>query len=51
MVSLRDPLDSFFTSVMVLAEDPSLRANRLALLSGIVRLFLRIADFSKLQNA
>jgi glycyl-tRNA synthetase beta chain len=51
MVTLRDPLDKFFSGVMVLAEDPSLRANRLALLSGIVRLFLRIADFSKLQNA
>ncbi len=51
MVSLRDPLDQFFKGVMVMAEDTSLRANRLALLSGIVRLFLRIADFSKLQNA
>lgn len=51
MVTLRDPLDQFFKGVMVMAEDSSLRANRLALLSGIVRLFLRIADFSKLQNA
>jgi len=51
MVALRDPLDRFFENVMVMAEDPALRANRLALLSGIVRMFLRIADFSKLQNA
>ena len=51
MVTLRDPLDQFFKGVMVMAEDSSLRANRLALLSGIVHLFLRIADFSKLQNA
>jgi glycyl-tRNA synthetase beta chain len=51
MVTLRDPLDQFFSGVMVLTEDPSLRANRLALLSGIVQLFLHIADFSKLQNA
>jgi glycyl-tRNA synthetase beta chain len=51
MVTLRDPLDQFFKGVMVMADDSSLRANRLALLSGIVRLFLHIADFSKLQNA
>jgi glycyl-tRNA synthetase beta chain len=50
MVTLRDPLDQFFKGVMVMADDASLRDNRLALLSGIVRLFLRIADFSKLQN-
>jgi glycyl-tRNA synthetase beta chain len=51
MVTLRDPLDQFFNGVMVLAEDQNLRANRLALLAGIVRLFISIADFSKLQNA
>lgn len=51
MVPLRDPLDRFFDGVMVMVEDTSLRSNRLALLSGIVRLFLKVADFSKLQNA
>ncbi|MFA5975505.1 MAG: glycine--tRNA ligase subunit beta [Elusimicrobiota bacterium] len=51
LVCLRDPLDGFFNGVMVMAEDPALRANRLALLGRLVRLFSRIADFSKLQNA
>jgi glycyl-tRNA synthetase beta subunit len=36
---------------MVMADDPALRANRLALIKRLVNLFARIADFSKLQNA
>ncbi len=51
MVPLREPLDGFFNGVMVMAEDPSLRANRLALMDRLVRMFSKIADFSKLQNA
>ncbi len=49
MVPLREPLDGFFTGVMVMAEDPALRANRLALMRRLVGLFSQIADFSKLQ--
>jgi glycyl-tRNA synthetase beta chain len=51
MVGLREPLDAFFGSVMVMAEEPALRTNRLALMGRLVRLFSRIADFTKLQNA
>jgi glycyl-tRNA synthetase beta chain len=51
MVPLREPLDGFFTGVMVMDEDPALRANRLALMRRLVGLFSQIADFSKLQNA
>lgn len=51
LVSLREPLDGFFGGVMVMADDPSLRANRLALMEQLVDMFSRIADFSKLQNA
>lgn len=51
MVPLREPLDGFFSGVMVMAEDPALRANRLALMKRLVGLFTKIADFSKLQNA
>ena len=51
IVPLREPLDAFFTGVMVMAEDPGLRANRLALMQSLVHLFTPIADFSKLQNA
>jgi glycyl-tRNA synthetase beta chain len=45
---LRDPVDSFFDSVMVMDEDPVLRNNRLALLSEMRRLFLHTADLSRL---
>jgi glycyl-tRNA synthetase beta chain len=44
-------LDAFFGAVMVMADDPALRANRLALMQTVVNLFSPIADFSKLQNA
>jgi glycyl-tRNA synthetase beta chain len=46
MAALREPLDRFFTEVMVLAEDPAIRANRVALLAGIAALFLGVADIS-----
>lgn len=49
VVPLREPLDGFFTGVMVMAEEPALRANRLALMKRLVSLFSQIADFSKLQ--
>jgi glycyl-tRNA synthetase beta chain len=51
MAPLREPLDAFFTGVMVMAEDAALRANRLSLMKRLVSEFSRIADFSKLQNA
>ena len=49
IATLRPHVDRFFDSTMVMTEDPSLRANRLALLSGIVHELGRIADFSELQ--
>jgi glycyl-tRNA synthetase beta chain len=45
---MKQPIDSFFDKVMVMVEDEPLRNNRLALLDRIGKLFLRIADFSKL---
>lgn len=48
LASLREPVDSFFDKVMVMAEDARLRDNRLALLNGIYQLFLRAADLSRL---
>ncbi len=48
LASLRAPVDQFFRDVMVMAEDPKLRANRLGLLSSALNLFYRIADISKL---
>jgi glycyl-tRNA synthetase beta subunit len=48
LASLRAPVDRFFTDVLVMAEDPKVRGNRLALLNQTLSLFYRIADISKL---
>ncbi len=48
LASLRDPVDAFFDGVMVNADDPKLRGNRLALLDGLHRLMNRVADLSRL---
>jgi glycyl-tRNA synthetase beta chain len=48
---LRPVVDTFFDKVMVMVEDESLRANRLALLDTIVRSFSTIADFSEIVVA
>jgi glycyl-tRNA synthetase beta chain len=45
---LRDDVDGFFNDVMVNAEDPALRANRLALLGQLHGMMNRVADISKL---
>lgn len=49
MALLQAPLDDFFDTVMVNAEDISLKQNRQALLKQIRLLFLQIADISFLQ--
>ncbi len=49
LAALREPVDRFFDAVMVMAEDPRLRANRLALLNRLRALFLAVADVSRLQ--
>jgi glycyl-tRNA synthetase beta chain len=48
MTQMKKPIDEFFDGVMVMVEDEKIRDNRLALLDEIGKLFLRIADFSKL---
>ena len=50
LAALREPVDSFFDQVMVMAEDRDLRINRLALLQSMNNLFLRVADFSCWQS-
>jgi glycyl-tRNA synthetase beta chain len=47
LVGLAEPVDRFFTDVLVMDEDRSVRANRLALLAGVVTLIRPIADLSK----
>ena len=49
LANLRVPVDSFFDNVMVNAEDPALRQNRLAILNTLQDLFLQVADISVLQ--
>ena len=50
LASLREAVDSFFDQVMVMADDPAVRGNRLALLTRLRALFLRVADISRLQG-
>ena len=49
LANLRALVDSFFDNVMVNAEDPALRQNRLAILNTLQGLFLQVADISVLQ--
>jgi len=48
LAGLRESVDLFFDEVMVMAEDERLRNNRLALLARLRRLFLQLADISRL---
>ncbi len=48
LAALRVPVDAFFESVMVNAEDPALRANRLGLLASLSRAMNQVADISRL---
>jgi glycyl-tRNA synthetase beta chain len=48
MTQMKKPIDEFFEGVMVMVEEETIRNNRLALLDEIGKVFLRIADFSKL---
>ena len=50
LAALRKAVDDFFDSVMVMADDPALRANRLALLNRMRGLFMRAADLSRLPG-
>ena len=50
LAQLRDSVDAFFDQVMVMVEDEATRRNRLHLLAQVARLFLRIADVSRLQG-
>jgi glycyl-tRNA synthetase beta chain len=43
-------VDRFFEEVLVMAEDPGVRANRLALVRRVAALFSDVADFRKLQS-
>jgi len=46
LAKLRAPVDAFFAAVLVMADDPAVRDNRLALLKGVVEAFRGVADLS-----
>jgi glycyl-tRNA synthetase beta chain len=50
LATLREPVDAFFTAVMVNAENPAVRANRLALLARLDGLCRSVADISLLPG-
>ncbi|MEO5697862.1 MAG: glycine--tRNA ligase subunit beta, partial [Burkholderiaceae bacterium] len=50
LAALKGPVDAFFEAVMVNAEDPALRANRLGLLATLHAAMNRIADLSRLAS-
>ena len=50
LASLRAPVDRFFDDVMVNADDPKVRANRLGLLATLHGVMNRVADLSRLSN-
>jgi glycyl-tRNA synthetase beta chain len=48
LVRMKGPIDDFFNAVMVNADDPAVRGNRLSLLKGVDDLFMSFADFSQI---
>ncbi len=49
VAELKPAVDRFFDDVLVMAEEPELRANRLALVGRVANLFAGVADFRKIQ--
>ncbi|MFT5741614.1 MAG: glycyl-tRNA synthetase beta chain [Gammaproteobacteria bacterium] len=50
LAELRPAVDQFFDDVMVMADDPAVKNNRLALLAELMQSFRQVADFSRLQS-
>ena len=48
LAALKTPVDTFFDQVMVNADDPALKANRLGLLATLHQAMNRVADLSRL---
>jgi len=48
LLALKGPLDRFFDNVLVMAPDPALRANRLALCATLHRLYAHAGDLSRI---
>ncbi|MFN8831722.1 MAG: glycine--tRNA ligase subunit beta [Labrys sp. (in: a-proteobacteria)] len=50
LAALRGPVDAFFEAILVNAEDPALRRNRLKLLDSIREATRAVADFSRIEG-
>ncbi len=50
LAALKAPVDRFFDEVMVMAEEPLVRANRLGLLHSLGQLMHSVADIGQLQS-
>ncbi|MGP1613792.1 MAG: glycine--tRNA ligase subunit beta [Pollutimonas bauzanensis] len=50
MAQAKDAVDAFFNDVMVMADDPAIRANRLALLADLHQVMNQVADISRLAQ-
>ncbi len=50
MAPLRGPVDAFFDAVIVNADDPIIRRNRLCMLNQIRKTLGQVADFSKIEG-
>ncbi len=51
LIGIKAPLDEFLDGVLVMADDPDVRRNRLALLSEVVRLLRQLGDLEQLAGA
>jgi glycyl-tRNA synthetase beta chain len=51
LATLRTPVDAYFEAVLVMADDPAVRSNRLAQLRQLRELFLDVADLSCMPAA
>lgn len=48
LAAIKDVIDNFFDKVMVMAEDPAIKENRLRLLNSIRALYIQVADLSRI---
>jgi glycyl-tRNA synthetase len=50
LASLRSPIDGFFETTLIMADDEAVRNNRLRLLNRFIAVFADVADFGKLNG-
>jgi glycyl-tRNA synthetase beta chain len=49
IIKLREPLESFFNTVLVMVDDEKIKNNRLTMLKNIYNLFIEISDISQIS--